>query len=304
MGGSHVEYGVVREDRVLTSKRIAVNNPSLRAVLEKLEIGIPAVITESGIDPRDILGIAMGICAVTDGMDSLVATIGKYDDGVGVHLAEWARANFDLPCRVENDARLALLGEHSAGAAQGFDDVVLVTLGTGIGGAVMLGGRLLQSSGHRAGGLAGHLGVAWNGRLCTCGNRGCAEAEASTASLDAICRERPDFAESALAVSAGAIDFRKLFEALDAGDALAREVLDHCVGIWSALTVSLIHAYDPRIIVFGGGVMHREEAILPRIRQHVNAHAWTLKGSVKIVATSLGASAALLGALPLLRGVA
>jgi len=58
------------------------------------------------------------------------------------------------------------------------------------------------------------------------------------------------------------------------GNTLAREVLDHCIGVWSSLTVSLIHAYDPQVLVFGGGVMHRQEAILPKIREHVGRHAW------------------------------
>ncbi len=71
-----------------------------------------------------------------------------------------------------------------------------------------------------------------------------------------------------------------------------------------APTVSLIHAYDPKVIVFGGGVMQRQELILPRIREHVHRHAWALEGSVTIMPSALGSSAALLGALPLLRGKA
>jgi glucokinase len=95
-----------------------------------------------------------------------------------------------------------------------------------------------------------------------------------------------------------------LFQSADAGDEVACLILDHCISVWSALTVSLIHAYDPKVIVFGGGVMRRQEAILPRIREHVDRHAWAERGSVKIAASTLGSSAALLGALPLLRGEA
>ena len=220
MGGSHVDFGIVRDDRGVTAETITVQDASLKTVLPELEVGI----------------------------------------------------------------------------------LVLVTLGTGIGGAVMLGGKLLQSGGHKAGGLAGHLGGAWNGRVSSCGDRGCAEAEASTSVLDAVCREREGFAISALADTATAIDFHGLLDAADAGDALALEVVDRCVGVWSALTGTLIHAYNARVIVFGGGVMRRHEATLPRIREHLDRHAWAEKGSVKIVPTALGSSAALLGALPLLRG--
>jgi len=106
--------------------------------------------------------------------------------------------------------------------------------------------------------------------------------------LDAICRELKDFSKSTLATATEAIDFHRLFDAADAGDALAQEVLDRCIGVWSALAVTLIHAYDPQIIVFGGGVMRRHEAILPRIREHVSRHAWAEPGSVKIVAGGAG----------------
>jgi glucokinase len=302
IGGSHVKFGIVREDRVVAAETLAVKDASLEPVLRELEVGIPALAEKCGIKLQSLAGVAVGICAIVDGADAVFATNGKYDDGVGLSFARWAEDKFGLPCRAQNDARLALLGEHFAGAARGFDDAVLVTIGTGIGGAVMLGGRLLRSGGHKAGGLAGHLGVAWNGRLCSCGNRGCAEAEASTASLDAICRESPGFAASVLASVSRRIDFELLFQAADAGDAFACEVLDRCIGVWSALTVSLVHAYDPKVIVFGGGVMQRQEAILPRIREHVDQFAWAEQGSVAIVPSTLGSSAALLGALPLLRG--
>jgi glucokinase len=301
IGGSHVEFGIVREDRVLIAGTIEVRKASVKAVLPQLEAGIRTLLSKPDIAQHEIAGVALGICAIADGTGPVLAANGKYEDAVGFDFARWSENNFGLPCRVENDARLALLGEQFAGAAKGYDDAVLVTLGTGIGGAVMLGGRLLQSRGHRAGGVAGHLGVKWNGRTCGCGNRGCAEAEASTSVLDAICRELKDFSKSTLATATEAIDFHRLFDAADAGDALAQEVLDRCIGVWSALAVTLIHAYDPQIIVFGGGVMRRHEAILPRIREYVSRHAWAEPGSVKIVPAALGSSAALLGALPLLR---
>jgi glucokinase len=301
MGGSHVKLGIVDEGGILAEDSLPVPCATLAAVLPQLNARIRALLAGCGIDARTMTGIGLGICAVADGNSSVLSANGKYDDAVGFDFARWAESTFGLPCVVENDTRLALLGEHSLGAARGFDDVVLVTLGTGIGGAVMLGGKLLRSRGHKAGGLAGHLVVAWNGRLCSCGNRGCAEAEASTTSLDEICRAHEGFAKSALASIENKIDFRTLFDAVDTGDSFAREVLDGSLRVWSALTVSLIHAYDPQVMVFGGGLMQRHESILPFVRDYVDRYAWTEKGSVSIVNSQLGSSAALFGALPLLR---
>lgn len=302
IGGSHVQCGIVCDDRVLASETIKVKQASLYAMLPALETLVESLLERSAVHPATLSGMAVGICAVVSESGSLIATNGKYDDGIGFNFERWAEERFGLRCVVENDTRLALLGEKHAGAAKGIDDVVLVTLGTGIGGAVLLGGRLLRSEGGRAGGLAGHLGVDWRGRICSCGNRGCAEAEASTASLPRICREWTGFARSTLSKTRGSIDFRRLFSALDHGDAVAKEVLDHCIGVWSALAVSLVHAYDPQAILFGGGVMHRQTMILPRIRDHVARHAWMGKEPVAILPAGLGAAAALFGALPLLRG--
>jgi glucokinase len=302
MGGSHVEFGLVGDGGLISAATLAVEKTSLQAAVSELETRIPALAAECGVKMSDVAGIGVGICAVVKGNASVLATNGKYDDGVGFNFMEWSERCFGLRCRAENDTRLALLGEHFAGAAKGHDDAVLVTLGTGIGGAVMIGGKLLRSAGDKAGSLAGHLGVDWNGRPCSCGNRGCAEAEASTAALDAVCREQADFAGSALANADRPVDFQMLFGAVDAGDTVARRVLGRCVDVWSALTVSLIHAYDPKVIVFGGGVMRRQEAVLPAVRRYVDRHAWAEPGSVSIVPSSLGSSAALLGAVPLLRG--
>ena len=301
IGGSHVGCGVVSDDGVIASSTLHVNTPCFRDLLPRLEASVWSLLSHCDVQPAALAGMSVGICCVVDRSGSIAATNGKYDDGKGFNFVEWSAQVFGLRCVVENDARLALLGEHQRGVAKGFEDVVLLTLGTGIGGAVMLNGKLLQSRNGRAGVLAGHLGVDWRGSLCSCGNRGCAEAEASTGRLDALCRGWEGFAGSRLSACAEPINFRLLFAAFDDGDRVAKEVLAHCIGVWSALAVSLVHVYDPQVIVFGGGVMHRHEAILPRLREHVARHAWAGRDAVAILPSTLGSFAALHGALPLLR---
>jgi glucokinase len=198
---------------------------------------------------------------------------------------------------------MALMGEHSAGAGRGVDDLVMVTLGTGIGAAAMMGGRLVRGKHYQAGCLGGHMPVSLSGRVCSCGNTGCVEAEASTWALPSICRSWPGFAESALA-SEKELDFAALFRAVAAEDRVARGVLDHCLRAWAAGTVALIHAYDPEVVIFGGGVMKSGAVILPFIDGYVRQYAWTPWGKVQIRAAELGNDAALLGAEPLLRGIA
>ena len=116
----------------------------------------------------------------------VLATNAKFDDAVNLDLEGWFKKAFGLPFLIENDARLALLGEYGFGAAQGVQDAVMVTLGSGIGGAAMLNGRLLESRHGLAGTIGGHLPVVLNGELCSCGNRGCAETEGSTEFLPQV----------------------------------------------------------------------------------------------------------------------
>lgn len=281
---------------VLAAAHLSTDAVSLATELRRLEPVLHTCIRQSGIDPQTLRGIAVGFCGVVDGeTGEILSTLNKYNDSQEVNLQAWARQAFGLELRLENDACLALLGEHLAGAARGCRDVVMVTLGTGIGGAAMLGGRLLRSHAGQAGCLGGHLPVQLEGRLCACGAIGCAEAEASTAVLPLLCREHPGFPQSHLAL-APVLDFKTLFQAVDQQDTVAEQILARCLLVWSVLTVGLIHAYGPQRVVFGGGVLRRGEALLDPIRAHVERHTWrTTRGLPQIVRAQLDENAALLG---------
>ena len=211
----------------------------------------------------------------------------------------WGRETLGLPLRIENDARLALLGECYGGAARGFRDVVMMTLGTGIGGVAMIEGKLLRGKHAQAGCLGGHIPVLFDGRHCTCGAIGCAEAEASGWSLPGIIRDTPGFSGSSLA-ACSQLGFKQLFEEARRGDNVALAVRDRCLNIWAVDTVALIHAYDPEVIVIGGGVMESAHIILPYIESYVHKYAWTPWGKVRIRPAQLANNAALVGAVPLI----
>jgi glucokinase len=244
-------------------------------------------------------GIGVGFCGLVDSrIARIVGTNKKFDDGPSLDLPHWAREALGLRLEIENDARMALLGEQFAGAARGFDDVVMFTLGTGIGGAAMVEGRLLRGKHAQAGCLAGHFAVRVDGRACTCGAAGCAESEASGWSLPLVCHEWPGLETSRL--DREPVNFKLLLTCAHEGDPVARQVLAHCIRVWATNTVTAVHAYDPELVLFGGGVMAAAEEILPEIESYVHRHAWTPWGKVQIRAAQLGSEAGLLGAVPLL----
>jgi glucokinase len=301
VGGGHTTCALVDGSGVIDKTSVDDIGTSLVRTLESVEVGIRTLLECAGVGAEDCIGVSVAFCGIVDtGSGRVVATPkGKFDDAGELDLARWSRNAFGLELRLENDARQALLGEHWAGAARGFQDVALITLGTGIGGAAMVGGRLLASSHHQAGVIGGHIPVSIDGRACRCGGSGCAEAEASTWALSSICADWSGFAESSLAREEW-IDYATLFRHYDAGDAVAAAVLERSCDVWATLAVTLIHAYDPEVLVLGGAVMRRSEEVLPRIRARVYDRAWTPGRRVRIESTALGDDAPLYGAIPLL----
>jgi glucokinase len=303
LGGSHVSGALVGEAGILVQRTISATAQSFQDMLAPLESMVASLFSDAGLQPGNCNGIVFGFPGAVDCRTSRVlATNAKFEDAIVFNFQAWATQRFGCRLVLENDARLALIGEHHRGAAQGFDDAAMIVLGTGIGTAVLLGGKPLRGRKNQAGSLGGHLPIRLHGRRCTCGSIGCAEAEASTWALPNICRERPEFSQSPLA-HAKTIDFRALFDAKDNGDRTANEVFEHCMDVWAALALAMTHAYSPQVIIFGGGVLARADDILPVLQARLNRDAWAPGGPVIVKASSLGASAALHAAIPLLQEI-
>jgi glucokinase len=292
LGGSHVSCGVVAGGVLLAyetlpladSLRLAPVLPALSATLLRLR----------DTTSCDIGGIGLGFCGlVHESEKRVVSTNGKFVDAPDLDLNDWAIKIFQAPFRIANDARLALRGEMAAGAGRGESNVVMFTLGTGIGGVIAVDGRLPSGAHGLAACLGGHVPVTLRGRRCTCGGQGCAESEASGWVLPTLCREQPDFAESRL--SGIELNFLNLFALAEDGDAVAVRVRDHCLYVWGTMTVAAVLAYDPAVVIFGGGVMKAANVILPAVREHVRHNTWAPLSEPRIVAAALGNHAALYG---------
>jgi glucokinase len=294
----------VSEAGIVAQSAIPVTARSFQELLLPLETMVVFLLDEANVERHACDGLVFGFLGAVDCRTGRVlATNEKFNDAIGFDFQAWARQRFGWRVVLENDVRVALIGEHSCGAAKGAEDAVMISLGTGIGTAVFLGGAPLRGRTNQAGSLGGHLPLHLHGRRCTCGGTGCAEAEASSWALPGVCRDWPGFSQSLLAL-AKVIDFRALFEAKDAGDTTANAIFEHCLDIWTALAVALTHAYSPQVIVLGGGVMARADEILPGLSAGLSREAWSPGGAVAVRASALGSSAALHAAIPILREIA
>jgi glucokinase len=277
----------------------------LQPNLARLESVIDDLLKKHEVKPDMLQGIGLAFPGIVNPLSKkIIATNKKYDDAPRLNLSEWAAQKWNTALYIENDARMAATGEWKFGAGRGSDNVVVVTIGTGIGSSAIIEGRLLRGTHFQAGVLGGHFTVQYNGNVCTCGNIGCVEAQASTWNISRMIKADPGFSKSSLATSPqpspsgeGVIDldFYALFKASRDNDELATRIKYECMNIWSAGIINLIHAYDPEIVVLGGGILNSKEEIIPYIQQRVAQYAWCPWGNVQIKASELMDDAAILG---------
>lgn len=281
MGGTMIKIGLVAEGQILAHTKVdAQSSMSLAQRLQDVGDVIDGLLRERGLTP---IGVGLAFPGIVDaGNRRILSRYVKYPDAQDFDLTAWADRRWGVPLAVENDARAALVGEWQYGAGQRCDNLVLVTLGTGFGSAVLLDGRLLRGRNHVAGNLGGHMTINVHGSMCNCGNIGCLETESSAWALGDYVRQQPGFAGSVLAREPD-VTFKAVFAGSRAGDVLAKDVLAHCLKVWSLGIISLIHAYDPERIIIGGGIMKSQDVIVPAVREMIARHSWVKDNVPEIV---------------------
>lgn len=281
MGGTMIKIGLVAAGKILAHTKVdAESRVSLEQRLRGVGDVVEGLLREHGLTP---IGVGVAFPGIVDaGNKKILSRYVKYPDAQDFDLAAWAHRRWGVPLAVENDARAALMGEWQYGAGRQCDNLVLVTLGTGFGSAVLIDGTLLRGRNHVAGNLGGHMTLNVHGSTCNCGNIGCLETECSAWVLEDYVRRQPGFAGSALAREQE-ITFKAVFAGSRAGDALAKEVLTHCLKVWSLGIISLIHAYDPERIIIGGGIMKSQDVIIPAVQEMVATHSWVKDNMPEIV---------------------
>jgi len=296
LGGTRLKLSLVDNEKVIAQTILpAYSENGLLIRLKAVEKAVGLMLEDTKTTINELAGVGISIPGIVDNKRMRVLSINeKFKDVTDFDFNAWSQAVWSIPTYLENDARAALVGEWQYGAGQDCDNLVLVTLGTGIGGAAMIEGKLLYGKHFQAGCLGGHFTINMNGSKCNCGNIGCVESEASTWKLPELFKSHPHFAQSK-AANVELLDFELLFTLAEEGDATATDVMNHCLDAWSAAIVTMIHAYDPEKVIIGGGVMKSENIILQNIRKKVAEHAWTPWGTVQIEGANFTDQAGMLG---------
>lgn len=281
IGGTKIAAGVVdAEGGVHGFVTAPSDSESARGVERLFELGRKAS-AESGLE---VEAVGIGCGGPLDSERGVLIAPLHLPGWKDVAVAELAAAAFDRPAFLDNDGTAGAAGEHRFGAGRGTQAMVYLTISTGVGGGVVLDGRL-----HRGptgnGGELGHVTVDWHGRLCRgCGRRGCLEAYASGTSIAERAREAGMDVASAAEVSAAA----------RGGDATAQQVWQEtCEALGCGIT-SIANLFEPELVVLGGGVLRTGDQLLAPVREQVAAQV--IGPPVSIVAAASGDAVGVVGA--------
>jgi glucokinase len=306
IGGTTVSAGIVGWDGRVYAHRQAGTyaRGGGSAVLENV-VGLLEAVRGEAPAGTALLGVGIG---APGNVDVAAGRIGEDIQNIpelkGVALGPLVADRLGLPTFLDNDVNALALGELAFGAARGARNFILLAIGTGVGGGIVLNGRIVRGAAGY-GGEVGHMSVEPEGRPCFCGSRGCLKAYVSGPDLAAQAREALAAAPSAryLALAGGepaAIRAEHLFEAAREGDTAAQGIVDRAARILGIALGNLMNALNPELILLGGGVMAAADLLLEPARQWAKRYAFAgAFGAAKIELATLDKQSGIKGAAAL-----
>lgn len=300
IGGTTVKMGIFElEGKILDKWEIPTRTGNKgENILPDIAKAIEEKIQSMNLKREDIQGIGMGVPApvTEDGVVQNTANLGWGYKEVTREMQELT----GFPAKAGNDANVAALGEMWLGAGKGHENVVMVTLGTGVGGGIILGGKILTGQ-NGAGGEIGHICVNYEEtESCGCGKQGCLEQYASATGITRLAKKRLAKNEDASLLRAQEISSKTVFDALKEGDAVAEEIVEEFGAYLGHAMANVAVIVDPAVIVIGGGVSKAGEILLGYVEKNFQEKAFFADKNTKFVLAQLGNDAGICGAAKLI----
>jgi len=303
LGGTKIITGVFDVDGVMLSRiyclTLAHEGPT--KVINRINGTIDQAIEKAGLkrDQIDVIGVAApGPIDINRGLVIRAPNLPRWSN---VPLPAIITEEFNLPVFLLNDANAAALGEHRYGAGRGVDDLIYITVSTGIGGGIIIAGELYDGIDGCAAEI-GHMIMMIDGPTCNCGRKGCFEALASGTAIARMARERMAFGETSImcALAGNIIDnitSETVYEAARKGDTLALDVIHTAASYLGIGLANLVNIINPQMIILGGGVTKMGAILLGPARKSMKANAFKPPvNTVRIVRPALGMDAGIFGA--------
>lgn len=301
VGGTTVKMGLFdREGHLLDKWEIpTVKDNGGASILSDVAKSIRAKMEEKGIREEDLAGIGVGAPGPVDDEGTLVSGA----DNIGwksFNIPDALRAYINVPIKAANDANAAAFGEIWQGGGKGYRNMVAVTLGTGVGGGIIVNGKILSGAAG-AGGEIGHLHFKDDEtEACGCGNKGCLEQYTSATGIARLARRRLEKDDKPSVLRNGQVSAKAVFDAVKAGDEVAIEIAEEfgdCLGKGLAIVASVV---DPEIFVIGGGVSRAGEILLSFVEPKFKKYAFHQCRGTKFALAQLENDAGIYGAAGLI----
>lgn len=303
IGGTKIASGIVDEQGKLiyknTSPTLAVEGPE--AVMGRIYGHIDKLLNYSRKHKKNIIAIGVSIPGVVDyATGSMTYVTSNLPCWAGMPIRRLLEKKYNLPTWIENDGNSAAWGEKQFGIARYSTSLLMITVGTGIGGGLIINNSQIIRGFSGAAGNFGHLIISFKGPECNCGNKGCVEAYSSGFAI-ASCAQRilrnGDYSDSVLAsYEVESITGKTVVEAALKNDNLARKIIEKSGKYIGIAAVSVCNMFNPELIVVGGGISNAGELLLSPMREFIRKNALLPVSKVKVVRSNLGEDAGLIGA--------
>lgn len=303
VGGTTVKLGFFDETGELVKKweiptRTAQGG---RQILPDIAKSVEQCLAAQAVSPRQVLGIGIGVPGPVDAEGNVNRCVNLNWGVFNLHRALGELTG--LPVKAGNDANVAALGEHWAGGGKGCSSSLLVTLGTGVGGGIVLDGQILNGA-HGVGGEIGHIVVnREETRRCTCGKRGCVEQYASATGIVNMAR---DFLQNSTAPSAlrtsGDFSCKEVFDCAAGGDSVAQAVLEQAYAYLGEAIADACCICDPELVILGGGVSRAGEPLLRGVEAQFRQRMFHACAGTRFALAKLGNDAGIYGGFRLIAG--
>lgn len=302
LGGTNIVAGVVDEAYNIIAKASTKTNcprPEKEIADDMARMALEAVKNANlTIDQIEWIGVG------TPGIANSETGIIEYSNNLGFKntpMVKYIQETIDKPVFIENDANAAAYGEFVAGAAKGAKNAVCITLGTGVGGGIIVDGKIYSGS-NFAGAEIGHTVIEVDGAQCSCGRKGCFEAYSSATGLIRMTKEaiaeHPDCIMAQSEKEKGKVTARTSFDCMRAGDKYAKAVVDKYIKYLAAGITNTINIFQPDILCIGGGVCNEGDPLLLPMKELVAKEVYTRNSpkNTEIVIAKLGNDAGIIGA--------
>lgn len=304
LGGTNIVASVVDDDyNIIGTSKTPTNSPrSADEIFDDIADVCEEAVKAAGLTMEDIDSVGMGTPGTVnqDGVIEFANNLAFNNVPARTMLAK--RINKpEEKVFIENDANCAALGEAYAGCGNGAKDFVAVTLGTGVGSGVIIGGKIVNGVNY-AGGECGHMVIVVDGEQCSCGRKGCWEAYASATALirqtKKAMEEYPDSLMHKLAKEEGKVSGRTAFDAMRLGDIAGIKVVDDYIKYVACGLINIVNVLQPEIICIGGGICNEGETLMKPLRRFVQSERYSIHSKIqtKIVKAELGNDAGVIGA--------